>query len=54
MSILISVNGLVLKDKPHLNSAAVTETNETERKQINSNLNKSLFFIINLVDTINK
>ena len=47
MSILISVNGLALKDKPYLNSAPVTEKNENERKQINSNLNKNLFYIIN-------
>ena len=47
MSILISVNGLALKDKPYFNGAAVTEKKENERKQINSNLNKNLFYKTN-------
>ena len=47
MSIIIGVNGLALKDKPYFNGAAATEKNENERKQINSNFNKNLFYIIN-------
>ena len=42
MIILISVNGLALKDKLYFNTAAVKK-NENERKQINRNLNKNLF-----------
>ena len=43
MLILISVNGLALKDKLYFNNAAVTEKkNENEREPINSNLNKHL------------
>ena len=42
MLILISVNGLALKDKLYFNNAAVRKKNENERETINSNLYKNL------------